>query len=130
MTLENTTESNSYLKQIIDEQITLRAIPEEDRTYEICLVTVSNYGYNLRSVPAVHKDYEMCLATVSNHGYALLDVPEVHKDYKLCLAAMRECKDTLDLLPNELFNRESGFNNTLGYVPEELRESILLELNN
>lgn len=72
----------SYLlKQI---KIYFGFVPEE----ELWLKTIKRNGLNLRFVPEEFKSYEMCLAAVEQNGLALEFVEEQTEE--LCLAAVEE----------------------------------------
>jgi hypothetical protein len=58
----------------------------------------------LECVPEQLKTYELCLEAVKNKGYALKDVPEQFKTYKLCLEAVKNNGNALEYLPKKLFN--------------------------
>lgn len=63
-------------------------VPVKHRTYELCLIGVTNKGQLLKQVPSQHIDYDMCLAAVKSDGLILEFVPEKFYTEELCLAAI------------------------------------------
>ncbi len=81
---------NAYVAKITvtDHGDVLCHVPDEHKTYELCLIAVSQCCNALQCVPEKHKTYELCLIAVTNNGTALRYVPEIHRTPELCLAAI------------------------------------------
>ena len=73
----------------------LRSVPEDERTPEMCFVAVHYWGAALEYVPGKYKTYELCLYAVRHNTpvdagcSALAFVPEELKTQELCLEAIR-----------------------------------------
>jgi hypothetical protein len=107
--LYNTPET--ALEAVQEHGLMLEFVPEELRTYEICLAAVQAHphrsGCLLRFVPEELRTYEICLAAVQKDGFSLQFVPEKLRTYEICLAAV------------QAHPHRSGC--LLRFVPEELR---------
>jgi len=63
--------------------ITLKEIPEQERTYDICLKAVGLRGAWYFWVPAKHQTYEVCLAALKKDKGVWECLPIRHKTYKM-----------------------------------------------
>ena len=62
----------------------LKYVPEELRSYYVCLAAVKADCYALEYVPIEHRDRNMCIAAVKPRGSALEYVPkELREEVKL-----------------------------------------------
>jgi hypothetical protein len=91
-----------YLATVTQHGWALYRVPEEHRTYALCLVAVTQDGGALEYVPLEHRTYELCLAAGTQYGWALEYVPEEHLTYELCMAAVTQCGMALRYVPAEL----------------------------
>ena len=77
------------LAAIKQQGLVLRKVPKALRTPELCLAAVKEYGLAFRYVPKALKTPELCLIAVKDEGTELRHVPEALKTPKLCLAAVK-----------------------------------------
>lgn len=91
----------------------IRKIPEEERTYDICLEAVKfskpRFGYNryvLSFVPLKYRQYELCYISVSNVGRSIEEVPTTVRDIRMYKAALLSDGEALGDVPHELINME------------------------
>lgn len=87
----------------------LLSIPEENRSYEICLYAIQilrpimgNNQHLLSFLPIEYLRYEMCFASVQNVGRSLECVPMFHRDKALCIAAVRSDGEATPDVPKHL----------------------------
>jgi hypothetical protein len=85
--------------------LTLKYIPENLKTFEICFLAVVNYGLTLEFVPESLKGGKMCFLAVGQHGRALEFVPEQFKYFHICLKAMEKHKSNVKHVPECLKNK-------------------------
>lgn len=91
----------------------LAKLPQEERTYEICLMAVKRAPHRsgsnesiLRQVPQQHLSYELCMAAVQQDGDALRDVPSEFRNRELCLTAVKQSYNALPDVPRVLRDME------------------------
>jgi len=77
-------------------------VPEENKTYNLCLAAMYYNGYALLAVPEHLKTAEMCMMAVKNTGYALAYVPESIKTHELCLIAVQTIGYALKYVPESI----------------------------
>jgi hypothetical protein len=75
-------------------------VPEENKTYNLCLAAMYHNGYALLDVPEHLKTAEMCMMAVKNTGYALKYVPESIKTHEMCLIAVQTIGWMLHYVPH------------------------------
>ena len=68
------------IKELEEGWIYLNIVPENNRTYELCMEAIKNHGNALQFVPEHHKTYELCWEAVKNKESALQWVPEQLKN--------------------------------------------------
>lgn len=112
----------------------LSETPEEERTEELCLKAVKEYGFAIRWVPKDKRTKEICLEALRSYAEAVFYVPEEMRTEELYLKAVQEHGPDLSSVPKEKRTeemclaavKENGL--ALLYVPEEMRtEEICLE---
>jgi hypothetical protein len=101
-----------------------------DFTSELRLAAVRECGLALANIPDEFKTYELCLAAVQHYCEWVLDfIPEKFKTYELCLTAVLYDRDMLQVisLPKELETSEfylavvQHYGDVLMWVPEHLK---------
>jgi len=115
----------------------LNYVPEEFRTYELCLEAVAAEAYDsdyaLNYVPNKHRTEELCLVAVKKAGWALEFVPEELKTYELCLEAVKNAGYSLKYVPEKHKTKESclaainNYGRAFEFVPENLKEEVAAE---
>ena len=85
-----------------DSDYALNYVPEKHKTAELCLVAVKKAGWALEFVPEELKTAELCLEAVKNAGYALKYVPEKHKTKEICLEAVNNYGRAFEFVPDDL----------------------------
>jgi hypothetical protein len=114
---------NLYLEIVKINSGYLSQIPEDKRTYEICLEAVKNCGSILSEIS--RQTNELCLEAVKKYGSALAYVHD--KTFEICMEAIKQNPEALRFVPQEFLNAEicenvvtrSGY--MLHYVPKHLR---------
>lgn len=111
----------------------LNYVPEGFKTEEICRIAVRQNGWLLEYVPEKFKTEELCKLAVEQDGTALHYVPEELKTKELYLLAMREDPYVLDIIPTEIVEEEACkrvLENGwyLDYVPKELRTEEMCKI--
>jgi hypothetical protein len=79
--------------------ITLKYVPDEWITQEMCIEAVNHNCANLEFVPKKWITEEICLIAVTQNGYILKHVPEELRSYNLCFIATKTCGDALEYVP-------------------------------
>jgi hypothetical protein len=122
---------NIYIEAIEFDVFLLDFIPEQHRTYQLCLEAVKTFGLALQFVPNQHKTYDLCLEAVKSHGYALKFTPEEYKNYDLCFEAVKRYGNVLEFVPNQhkieflclkATSSSSSSWTALEFVPENLKQ--------
>ena len=119
--------------EAVQNGLSLKYVPEAQKTEAICLAAVQQDGYTLQYVPEAQKTEALCLAAVQQSGSALRYVPEALKTEAICIAAVQKSSWMLQYVPDAQKTeamclaavQESGGN--LEYVPDSLKtEAICL----
>ncbi len=80
-----------YRSQVLRKPAVLRDVPEEYKTYELCLAAfVFDEVNSLQYVPDEHKTYELCMTAVKCCGTNVYHVPDEHKTDEIKAAAMKQ----------------------------------------
>ena len=95
------TASKQWMKNVIRDGWALQYIPEEHRSYDMCLHAVKQCGWTLQFVPEEHRSYDLCLSAVEQNGGTLKYVPMEHRSYDLCLSAVQQDRCALYFVPME-----------------------------
>jgi Domain of unknown function (DUF4116) len=112
----------------------LSCISEEQRTPELCRLAVEQDGQALSVVPAQLKKPELCGLAVRQNGLALLDVPEDHKTPELCILAVEQNGQALEHVPGQHRTPElcciaiEQNGFALGFIPKEQRTPELCRM--
>ena len=120
-------EYNNFLQMIKDGE-RLSNIPQEYRTYEMCLEAVRRNGITLCCVPRDLRSYEICLYAVKQYGYVLSYVPIKYRDYGMCLTAVKSSGFAIDYVPRVYLNKKLYIEavkqngRVLKYIPIEERD--------
>ena len=69
-----------YKEQLLSNKISLRNIPKEFITSELCILAVTQDCYALDEVPEELRTYEVCKLAVTQDRYALEYVPDHLQD--------------------------------------------------
>lgn len=89
-----------YIKALEQNRITLRRIPPDDRTHDICLAAVKQNGFALGHVPPDRITHDICLAAVKQNGMSLQDVPPDRITPEICLEAVKQNGRALTVVPD------------------------------
>jgi hypothetical protein len=85
--------------------ISLKDVPESERTESLCMTAVKKDPLELKYVPDKNRNREMCMIAVKEQARMLYYVPRKHKDYAMCYAAIVESKnrysDSLEEVPED-----------------------------
>ncbi|MDR2719167.1 MAG: DUF4116 domain-containing protein [Treponema sp.] len=125
---------NVCLEAVRNFGLALSNVPEKHKTAELCLEAVRQEGFALEDVPEELRTAELCFEAVRNDGIALFDVPEKYKTAELCLKAVRQEGFALTTVPEELktaelcFEAVRGDGRALQYVPEKLQSQVKITL--
>ena len=108
----------------------IQFVPEEMITDDLCLIAVKQYGYMIQFVPEEMKTEDLCLIAAKRNGHALKYIPDKMKTYELCLIAVKQDGYTLEFIPDKIKTEEMCLiavkqnGYALEYVPEEIKEKI------
>ena len=97
-----------YLELVKERGLSLAFVPDEYRTYELCLEAIKvNPNMNIDCVPDKHKTYELCFEVVKNSflNRILSIIPDKHRTYELCLKVVK--------------NKVTNMITVLNHIPEE-----------
>ena len=97
-----------YLELVKEKGLSLAFVPNEYRTYELCLEAIKvNPNMNIDCVPDKHKTYELCFEVVKNSflNRILSIIPDKHRTYELCLKVVK--------------NKVTNMITVLNHIPEE-----------
>jgi hypothetical protein len=95
-------------------------IPEQFRTYKICLAAMKqqkSHHESLQFVPEQHKTPELCLAAVTTNEKSIEHVPEPLKTEEHCLAAVSQ------------INVRKNYDDVLCFIPAAFRDKIKQSLD-
>jgi hypothetical protein len=93
---------STYIRYLTDEKLAkeqlqyhqnykLFNVPEDHRSYAVCLAAVQKDGDYLEDVPIEHRDSQIIEKAIRQNGRSLRFVPENQRTYELCLLAMHNC---------------------------------------
>jgi hypothetical protein len=99
---KNTYSEEEWLALVGYEGNRLRYVPEESKTYKLCLAAVKHTGPTITYVPRDHMTPELCLAAVQQSGIVLRSIPNELKTPEICLAAMKNGGFTSDVPEDKL----------------------------
>ena len=124
--MENNEEYQKWLEVVENDGIDLYKVPEEFKTYEMCMVAIDSDSGAIDSVPLEHKTKELCETVLRYDGFQLINVPEELRTFEMCKIALENIDDErLELLCLETAVPEA-FREQLaekyGIFPEELHE--------
>ena len=91
-----------YLELVKEKGLSLAFVPDEYRTYELCLEAIKvNPNMNIDCVPDKHKTYELCFEVVKNSflNRILSIIPDKHRTYELCLEAVKRSPINIQYVP-------------------------------
>jgi len=125
----------AWSRDIQKKAYSLREIPEDERTPEMCFVAVHYCGSALQFVPEKYKTPEMCLDAVKHNTpvdgacSALAFVPEELKTQEMCFEAVRHdylapvfWEKTRD---GHEYSVEDEYAAAINFVPEKFRTAEL-----
>lgn len=95
-----------YLSLVKNNGMSLKEIPLEKITEEICRTAIQNNNTSFRYVPDTFKTEELCSFAVSISGTTLKFVPESLKTDTLCRTAIQNFPWALKEVPEELKTKE------------------------
>jgi hypothetical protein len=103
----------------------IKYLPDEYKTYDICLEAVSNYGAYLEYVPDIHRNEKMYLNAVKSQGNSIVFIKEKDITLELCKYAIKNSGLSLEFFPNRCKTfelcldavKENGY--SIKYVPEK-----------
>jgi Domain of unknown function (DUF4116) len=110
----------------------LEYVPEEYKTYELCLLAVQQNGRALYYVPEEYKTPELCSSAIKQDGQALYNVPENKRTPDLYLLAVQQNGMTLEFVQEITYElcrlaiEKNG--QALQFVPEKERTLELCRL--
>ena len=111
--MENNLEYQKWLEVVENDGIDLYKVPEEFKTYEMCMVAIDSDSGAIDSVPLEHKTKELCETVLRYDGFQLINVPEALRTFEMCEIALENIDDErLELLCLETA------------VPKEFREEL------
>jgi len=82
-------DADTYLKTVKQDGRALCYVPEEHKTYELCLEAIKENHYAIEFVPEGHKTYELWLEMVKQDGMELQFVPKELRTTDMCFAAVK-----------------------------------------
>ena len=100
--------------------ISIRDVPEENKTYNLCLAAIYHNGYAILAVPEHLNTAEMCMMAVKDTGYALKYVPEHMKTYEMCRITVERDEYALLWVPEE-FQTDTIIRIALAWYPQAAR---------
>lgn len=125
-----------YFAAVKNEGLNLQYVPNEQRTFELCLVAIKQDVCAFQYVPQKIKTSEFCIIAFQQCGYAdwsaLEFVPEELKTPELCRIAIQQSGCALEFVPDELKTPELCFMavrascypySEYGFVPSEYFKS-------
>jgi Domain of unknown function (DUF4116) len=77
-------------------------VPENKITTDLCRIALEQDGYALRYVPEKYKTPELYITAVQQRGLALYTVPEKHRTEELCRLAVAQNGRALFYVPHDL----------------------------
>lgn len=102
-----TVRTPNLLKKICNENgAMLRELTYSEKTYDICLISVSNCGASLEYVPKCRQTVEICLAAIKNNGDSLEYVKQDLQTYEMVLIAIKESGSAIEYCKEELLTDE------------------------
>jgi hypothetical protein len=105
----------------------------KDKTPELCMLAVQKDGHNLIYLPEEHKTYEICLTAIQNGKYkfdydpVIVYVPEKYITPELCIEAIKKDSNSIDFIPLEHITPDvcveavKHDSRVLGYVSEKYK---------
>ena len=117
------------MTKILKKYPTLKLVPPELLTPEVCMLYVNHGGLNLQFVPAHLKTSEMCLNAINKNHRALNYFPkELMTSYEICYLIVKACKEGIYRIPDnfktkEMYNyvMENNGNLYLRFIPDNLK---------
>lgn len=96
----------SLCKTYISTKGKLENIPEQYKTYELCLDAISRDSHAIKDVPESIIDSKMCWVAVSKNYSSLKEVPRKFVTKELCLEALHESRLAFDDIPYDLLDED------------------------
>jgi hypothetical protein len=94
------------LQSVTENGWTMKEIPEEVQTQELCDTAVKSICWALQFCLDKYKTYENCYSAVERNGEIIEHVPKRFIDEKLCMAAAKSRYPCLHLIPKGLITKE------------------------
>jgi hypothetical protein len=94
------------MTNILSKQIeNFKNLPEELKTYTLCLDAILHFGYNFKYVPEKFRTPELCRITLGKIE-SIAYVPKKDRTYELCLEAVKDFGRNLIHVPEHLQTNE------------------------
>ena len=129
----------TFLRTVRTDGTRLSEVPDDLKTYSLCMAAVANHAGALKFVPEAHKTEELILTAIEaedereDQDRVLLNLPDHLKSAKICDAAVRVAGIELEFVPPETMTPELAWRPSpkmptrSEHVPEELRTKQMCE---
>jgi hypothetical protein len=109
------------LEEVREDGLRLGSIPDEFKTWPICMAAVRQNGLSLELVPDVFKTIEVCQAAVKKNWHALEFVPPEKRTLWVCSTALRKSGDItcFDLIPKQILRQSKLAAGCYNYRPPQ-----------
>jgi len=79
----------------------LRDVPQSERSYAICLLSVRRHGWDIADVPEEHLTEELCVAAARQNGAILERLAAEKRTRRVCAAAVEQNGSAIAHVPAE-----------------------------
>jgi hypothetical protein len=95
-----------YIDTISSGNLKFKRVPQERRTYAVCMAAVKTNGLILEKIPDTMKDEALCLAAVKQNGEALQYTPDTLRTATMCGEAVKSNGHAIVYIPKNILTED------------------------
>lgn len=79
-------------------------VPDRYKTQELCMLAFARDPYSMTQFPEEFITYDLCLAAVRRSGYLLEKIPQKYRSYEVCLTAVKRVPSSISDVPTDVLD--------------------------